>query len=49
MMLRDGPFVFYPWEFLLGKLNGENVQMIIDSGCSRTLVHEKFVWGLLYG
>ena len=25
---------------LLGKLNGKNVQMIIDSGCSRTLVHE---------
>jgi hypothetical protein len=26
-----------------GNLNGEKVQMIIDSGCSRTLVHEKFV------
>jgi hypothetical protein len=26
-----------------GNLNGEKVQMIIDSGCSRTIVHEKFV------
>ena len=33
---------------LLGKLNGENVQMTIDSGCSRTLVHEKFVSGDYY-
>ena len=28
---------------LFGNLNGKNVQMIVDSGCSRTLVHEKFV------
>ena len=31
-----------------GKVNGKNVRMIIDSGCSRTLVHEKFVNGDYY-
>ena len=33
---------------LFGKLNGKNVRMIIDSGCSRTLVDEKFANGEYY-
>ena len=26
-----------------GKIEGKSAEMIIDSGCTRTLVHEKFV------
>ena len=26
-----------------GQINGQDIDMFIDSGCSRTLVHEKFV------
>ena len=29
--------------YIVGNLNGNKVQMIIDSGCSRTLVHENLV------
>ena len=29
--------------YIVGDLNGNKIQMIIDSGCSRTLVHEKLV------
>ena len=34
---------FAPDFSFIGKINGERSRMLVDSGCSRTLVHRKFV------
>ena len=33
---------FLPQEFTVGEVNSKPAQMLIDSGCTRTLVHRKF-------